>query len=207
MNVDMGAVNDVLAVAKRLDEKVLANAYEGNVSLKRDGLLYITPAGKVKGWLTEEMICVIDVQGRQVFGEFAPSSELKMHTAVYAMRGDIGGIVHAHPPYLTAYAMCGMPFVNKAHAEMLWDHKVIEVAPYGRPGSEEIYAGIRPILEKGKDVLLLANHGALAVGKTVFDAQNKMESVENAAMITAIAKQIGPLAQLPDDEVQALLDM
>jgi L-fuculose-phosphate aldolase len=203
--VSISAMREVIMVAKRLDEKNLVNAFEGNISILCDGYLYITPSGKNKASLTEEMIAVFDAEGQQVGGIFPASSELKMHRAVYEMRDNICGIVHAHPPCLTAYALCAKPFYSEAHAEMLWDHKCIEVVPYGRPGSDNIYIGVKPILDKGRDVMLLANHGALAVGKTVFEAMNKMESVENAAKISILAKLIGEPSVLPKEEVQALL--
>lgn len=209
MKVDSTAIQDIIDVAKRLDDKSLVNAFEGNISLKRDGYLYITPSGKSKATLTPERICVFDESGNQVSGIFAPSSELKMHRAVYGMRENIGGIVHAHPAFLTAYAMCGKPLESKCHAEMIWDHKVIEVAPYGRPGSDDIYAGVKPILDKGRDLLLLANHGVLSVGEDVYAALNKLESVENAAKILTIAKIVGDgkYADLPDEEVQLLMSL
>lgn len=209
MNIDLYAIQEIIEVARRLDDKGLVNAFEGNVSIMRDGYLYLTPSGKSKVTLTPEKICVFDREGNQVSGIFAPSSELKMHRAVYGMRDNIGGIVHAHPAFLTAYAMCGKPLESKCHAEMIWDHKVIEVAPYGRPGSDDIYAGVKPILDKGRDLLLLANHGVLSVGTDVYAALNKLESVENAAKILTIAKFVGDsqYADLPDEEVQALLNM
>lgn len=209
MGIDLYAIQEVIDVAKRLDEKGLVNAFEGNISIKRDGYLYITPSGKSKVTLTPDKICVFDEEGNQVSGIYGPSSELKMHRAVYEMRENIGGIVHAHPAFLTAYAMCGKPLESKCHAEMIWDHKVIEVAPYGRPGSDEIYAGVKPILDKGRDLLLLANHGVLSVGTDVFAALNKLESVENAAKILTIAKVIGDgkYADLPDEEVQVLMSL
>lgn len=205
--ISIEAMNEVIMVAKRLDDKQLVNAFEGNVSIKRDGYLYITPSGKNKALLTTEMIAVFDSEGNQVSGIYPASSELKMHRAVYEMRENIGGIVHAHAPCLTAHALCDKPFFSNAHAEMLWDHKCVEVAPYGRPGSDAIYAGVKPILDKGRDVLLLANHGVLAVGETVFDAMNKLESVENAAKICILSKLVGEQADLPEDEIKTLLSL
>lgn len=209
MGIDFEAIRDVITVAKRLDDKGLANAFEGNVSIKRDGLLYITPSGKSKVTLTPEKICVIDEDGNQISGIFAPSSELKMHAAVYKMRDNINGVVHAHPAWMTAYAMCGKPIESKCHAEMIWDHKVVEVVPYGRPGSDDIYKGVKPILDKGRDIMLLSNHGVLSVGEDVFAACNKLESVENAAKILTIAKFVdgGHYADLPEEEVQMLLSL
>lgn len=209
MGIDLKAIQEVIDVAKRLDDKGLVNAFEGNISMKRAGYIYITPSGKNKATLSPDKICVIDKEGNQISGIYAPSSELKMHRAVYNMRDNIGGIVHAHPIYMTAYAMCGIPIDSKCHAEMIWDHKKIEIAEYGRPGSDEIYKGVKPILDKGRDVLLLANHGALAVGEDVFAAMNKLESVEHAAQILTVAKIIGDgkYAELPEDEIQVLLNM
>lgn len=209
MEIDLHVIQDIIDVAKRLDDKGLVNAFEGNVSVKKDGYLYITPSGKSKVTLTPEKICVFDETGKQISGIYEPSSELKMHHAVYEMRDNIGGVVHAHPAFLTAYAMCGKPLESKCHAEMIWDHKVIEVAPYGRPGSDDIYKGVKPILDKGRDLLLLANHGVLSVGTDVFAALNKLESVENAAKILTIAKIVGDgkYADLPEEEVQVLLSL
>lgn len=209
MEIDLHVIQDIIDVAKRLDDKGLVNAFEGNVSVKKDGYLYITPSGKSKVTLTPEKICVFDETGKQISGIYEPSSELKMHHAVYEMRDNIGGVVHAHPAFLTAYAMCGKPLESKCHAEMIWDHKVIEVAPYGHPGSDDIYKGVKPILDKGRDLLLLANHGVLSVGTDVFAALNKLESVENAAKILTIAKIVGDgkYADLPEEEVQVLLSL
>ena len=91
--MDVKAIQEVIQVAKWLDDKGLVNAFEGNVSIMRDGYLYITPSGKSKATLTEDMIAVFDSEGNQVSGRFNASSELKMHRAVYGMRENIGGIV------------------------------------------------------------------------------------------------------------------
>ena len=207
MAIELEAIREVLSVAKRLDDKGLVNAFEGNVSVKRNGYLYITPSGKNKATLTEAMIAVFDEEGNQVAGIYKASSELKMHTAVYKMRDNIGGVVHAHTPFLTAYALCAKPFESFAHAEMLWDHKRVEVVPYGRPGSDDIYKGADKIFQKGRDICLLANHGVLAVGETVFDALNKLESVENACKICTSSRMIGEPANLPQDEIDLLLSL
>ena len=114
--IDNTAIEDVIRVSKRLDGKGLVNAFEGNISVLKDGLIYITPSGKSKETLTPDKICVVDEDGNQLSGVFKPSSEIKMHQAVYKMRDDIGGIVHAHPAFLTAYAMCGIPIRSRFHA-------------------------------------------------------------------------------------------
>ena len=68
MERNMEAVRELLEAARYLDEKGILNAIEGNVSLRRDGLIYVTPSGKNKAFLTEDMIAVVDEDGNQLYG-------------------------------------------------------------------------------------------------------------------------------------------
>lgn len=206
MEKNMEAVQELLLVARHLDEKKILNAIEGNISLKRDGLIYVTPSGKNKAFLTEDMVAVVDEEGRQLAGSCRPTSELKLHLQVYRMRRDVGGIVHAHPPYLTAYAVCGLPVRTKAYAEMMTVYGSFEVAPYGRPGTDDIYRGVEPLLQKS-DVVLLENHGALAVGPNVLQAMNHMESAEAIAEVLTKARLVGKDKYLPEEECEVLFSM
>ena len=79
MQGDISAVREVLLVARRLDEKKLLNAVEGNISLKRNGLIYVTPSAMNKAFLTEEMIAVTDEDGNQIGGNYKATSELRLH--------------------------------------------------------------------------------------------------------------------------------
>ena len=150
--------------------------------------------------LTEEQIAVLDIHGKHLGGG-TPSSEYRLHLQAYQIRPDIGGIVHAHPTYLTAHALWNRPVTSKAYPEMMVVFGSIEVVPYGRPGTEEIYRHLAPVLEK-ENVLLLANHGAMAVGESVMDAMNAMEAAESCARILWVA---GEGKELPPEERQALL--
>jgi len=198
------AIKEVLLVAKRLDEKKILNAIEGNISVKRDGLVYITPSGKNKAFLTEDMIAVLDEKGNQLGGSFPASSEMRLHLEAYGARPDIHGVVHAHPPYLTAYAVCGLPVRTKAYPEMMSVYGSFEVAAYGRPGTDAICREVVPLLQE-RNVILLENHGALAVGSDVIQAMNYMEAAEAIAEVLTIARMVGKEKELPKEECQALL--
>lgn len=204
MNINMDALREVLAVAKRLDEKTLVNTCEGNISTKVDGKIYITPTARNKGLLTEDMIAVVE-DGKQVAGTCKPTSELPMHTEAYTIRDDIGGIVHCHPPYLTAYALANKEVFTRAYPEMMGNFKKFQVAPYGRPGTDKILAGAIPIIQAGNDVVLLANHGVLVVGKTVTDAMNKCEAAEAIAKTLFLTAQLGGEVPLSDEECEFYL--
>ncbi|MCI8333149.1 MAG: class II aldolase/adducin family protein [Lachnospiraceae bacterium] len=204
MQGDISAVREVLLVARRLDEKKLLNAVEGNISLKRNGLIYVTPSAMNKAFLTEEMIAVTDEDGNQIGGNYKATSELRLHVLTYRMREDIGGIVHAHPPYLTAHAVCGKPVETRAYPEMMFKYGSFQVAPYGRPGTDDIVRGLKPLLKKS-DVALLENHGAIAVGPDALEAMNNMEAAEAIAKVLTLAKLVGQEKNLPEEECRHLM--
>lgn len=197
--MDREVIKRVLAVARRLDDKNLVNAYEGNISARKGGLVYITPTGKNKALLTEEMIAVIDADGKQTGGRCKPTSELPMHLETYRIRPDIGGVVHCHPTFLTAHAICNKPVESDGYPEMMANFKVFQVAPYGKPGTEEILKGTIPIF-RHSDVVLLGNHGVLAVGGSVEDAMNKVEAAEAITKTLYYAGIMGKPRDLDKDQ-------
>jgi L-fuculose-phosphate aldolase len=203
VNISQEAINDVLEAARMMDQKGLMSTFEGNISVKRDGLLYITPTQTSKGSLTAAMIAVYDESGRQVAGELKASSELSMHTALYRMREGIGAVAHAHPPYLTAHAICHKTFTTDCYPEFLALFAEIPVAPYGTPGSHDIYAGLKPLIQDHY-VVLLANHGALAVGSTAVKACARLEAAEASAAILDLANRIGKPVPLGEAEIKRI---
>lgn len=201
MDFDKSAIQEVLEVARRMDEKNLVNAYEGNISVRKDGLIYITPTTKNKGILTEDMIAVIDEKGKQVGGSCKHTSELIMHFQTYRIRDDIGGVVHCHAPYMTAYALCCKNIETRSYPEMMGNFGLIECAPYGRPGTDGIIKAAVPILQK-KRICLLGNHGVLAVGATATDAMNITEACEAITRVIYLSERVGKPVDLPDTECE-----
>lgn len=208
--LDFDAIRDIMAVAKRLDEKGMVNAFEGNISVKskKDGLIYVTPTGKNKSWYTEDMIAVIDENGEWIGGSCKPTSELPMHFNAYKLRGGnkIGGVVHAHPTFLTAYSLCLKEVETKAYPEMMGNFKKFQVAPYGRPGEPDIYEVAIPYFEANQDIVILGNHGVLVVGETVVESMNKLEAAESIAMTLYYANKIGTQQDLDPEECQMFFD-
>ena len=203
MEFHLDAIRAVLAVGKRLDEKGILNAVEGNISVRSGDLVYITPSGQNKAFLTEDMIAILDMEGNQVGGCCKASSEYKLHLHAYKARPDVCGVIHAHPTYLTAHALCGKPVRSDAYPELIVVYGSIEVAAYGRPGTDDICKEVAPLLQK-EDVILLENHGALSVGKTVFEAMNALEAAEASARVLTVASQVGNIKSLSSQECKAL---
>jgi len=202
--IDLKTIQEIIRVSKKMEELKLVNTFEGNLSILKDGLLYITPARTRKSVLTEDVIAVFDENDNQIHGTKRASSEKNMHLGAYTVRDDIKAAIHCHPPYLTAHAMCYVPIDYKCHPEILFHFKDIPVAAYGKPGTNEIVDNAKPFL-KNRNVVLLANHGVLAVGSTLEKAFARIESAEKFAQIINISKNIGPLVDLPQAEIERFL--
>ena len=211
LGISEQAVNDVLFVAKRMDQKNLVNSFAGNISAKVDGKIYITPTGQNKGMLTQEKIAVVDENGQRIWG-MKETSEIIMHRMAYDIceenGWDVGGVVHSHSKVLTAFSMAMKDVETKALPEMMGNFHKIPCVPYGAPGTKYILTMAEPYLADGYRIVLLGNHGSLAVGKTVEDAMNVVEACEAIAEKILITKYIiGGEAPLDDLEVARFYDI
>ena len=211
LGISEQAVNDVLFVAKRRDQKNLVNSFAGNISAKVDGKIYITPTGQNKGMLTQEKIAVVDENGQRIWG-MKETSEIIMHRMAYDIceenGWDVGGVVHSHSKVLTAFSMAMKDVETKALPEMMGNFHKIPCVPYGAPGTKYILTMAEPYLADGYRIVLLGNHGSLAVGKTVEDAMNVVEACEAIAEQILITKYIiGGEAPLDDLEVARFYDI
>jgi L-fuculose-phosphate aldolase len=155
-----------------------------------------------------EGLIVLDKDGNILEAEegYRPSSEIKMHLRCYDKREDVFSVIHAHPPGATGFAVAhkAMDMYN-----MIEDVAVIgsvPLTPYGTPSTSEVPDSIEPYLEE-HDVMLLENHGALAVGSDVITAFYRMESLELWAKITINAVILGGSHDISRDNIQKLIDL
>ncbi len=193
---------DIVEVGRRLYARGLIGGHEGNVSVRLDASLLITPAGVCKGFLTPEMIVRTDLEGRPVDGGRA-STETLMHTAVYRRRADVHAVVHAHPPTATGFAVAGIALDRPLIAEAVVTLGPVPVIPYGQPSTEELADRVgRAVCEA--QALLMANHGALTVGETLEQAWERMETLEQLARVTLVTRILGRDHLLPGAEVGRL---
>ena len=181
----------VAKFARIAEEKGLVNSLEGNLSMidRATGNIYITPSHKMKCLLTPEMICVIDPQGNQIGGTGKRSSEFFLHEAAYKARPDIGGVLHCHSPYLTAYALQLRDFKIPGDAFLHVVYDSIRCLPYGEHGTHAIHQGIEEALD-GRPVALLGGHGVVCVGEDLEDAIGLLEGAENFARVMSIVEQM-----------------
>ena len=196
----------IVEVSKLMYHKGLVNAYEGNVSVKFEDRVYVTPSAICKGILTEDLIIVTDTNGIVIEGKGKPSSELKLHLATYKYRSNVVAVIHTHSPYATAYAVANKPIETKAYPEMICLYEKIPLAEYGTPSTDEVHQGVFKYLND-YNIILLANHGIMAVGKDVYEAFYRLEAAESMAKVLFIAKQLGGEKELPPNKLNELYEM
>jgi L-fuculose-phosphate aldolase len=198
---------DIVEVGRRVYARGYVASNDGNISARVDEKrVMITPTGISKGFMTPEDMLLVDMDGKVLSGTRKPSSEMFMHLAVYKNRPDIWGVCHAHPPYATGFAVAGIPLDKCILPEVVIVLGGIPIVEYGTPGTEEFFRPVLKILDK-YDAFLLANHGALTIGKDLFNAYYKMETLEHFAHIAFVAQQLGHMNVLNREQVQKLTDL
>jgi L-fuculose-phosphate aldolase len=194
---------DIVEVGRRLYARGLIGGGEGNISVRQGDVLHVTPAGVCKGFLTPDAVVKTDLEGRPLRGGRA-STEILMHTAVYRRRADVRAVVHAHPPTATGFAVAGLPLDRPLIAEAVVTLGPVPVIPYGQPSTEELAKNVGDAICSAH-ALLMANHGALAVGDSLYRAWERMETLEQLARVALVARQLGQDHLLQRAEVERLM--
>ncbi len=185
-------------------ERGLIAGGDGNVSVRvgADAVL-ITPAGLSKVDVHPEDLVELGLDGTVRGGARRPSSELTVHLRAYQRRPDVRAVVHAHPPMSTAFAVAGQPIDTGVLAELRFGVGPVALVPYGTPSTAEAADVFDPYWAS-HDAFLMAHHGALTLGRTLTEAHQRIESLENGARILWAARALGSVPSLPADALAAL---
>ena len=195
---------DIVEAGRRMYARGYVASNDGNISARIDAQrLLTTPKSVSKGFMTPDMMVVVDYDGTKLAGDRDPSSELPMHLEVYRNRPDAHAVVHAHPPLATGFAVAGIPLTRAVLAEVITTLGSIPIAAYGTPSTAELPAAVRKYI-KAHDGMLLANHGAVTCGTSVMAAYYKMETIEHFAKISFVARLLGGENLISRDEVVRL---
>ena len=195
----------VCQVGKLLYDRGYVAGNDGNISVKVDeNRLLITPSGVSKGRMTPDMLLLTDLDGNVLEGDRHPSSEGKMHLAVYRHRHDVNAVVHAHPAAATAFAVCRRGLDTPYLAELVVGLGAVPCTEaFAMLSTEEVPESLIPYLPD-YNALLLANHGALTWGSNLWEAFDRMEIVEHTAKIVLNASLLGNPEVLTAEEVKRL---
>lgn len=182
-------------------EKLFAGT-SGNLSVydRDQGLMVITPTSVAYEGIVPEDMVALRLDGEVLEGRYRPSSEWRMHAAVYEARPEISAIIHTHSPYATAFA------VNNRNIPVILIEMVaflggdVPLAKYAAPGTRGLGDEAVKVLED-RGGCLLANHGVLAVGDSLERAHLRAVYIEDAAKICSIAMANGPIVTMGEEQI------
>lgn len=181
----------------------------GNVSARVPGadLLVIKPSGVSYDDLTPEAMVVCDFEANLVEGTRSPSSDTAAHAYVYAHMPEVGGVVHTHSDYATAWASRREPIpcvLTMIADEFGGD---IPIGPFALIGDDSIGRGIVETLQGSRSrAVLMANHGPFTIGRDAKDAVKAAVMVEDVARTVHIARQLGEPIRLDQADIDSLFD-
>ncbi len=198
------ARREIVSVGQLMYERSYVVSSDGNVSVRlADGRILATPTQTSKGRMTEDSLAITDMDGKALNDKRA-SSELAMHLLIYRERPDVRAVCHAHPPHGSAFAVAGLAIDQPILSEVILTLGCVPLAEYGTPSTEELTAAMLPLV-RHHNALLMANHGAVAYGEHLWQAFDRLETLEHTAKIAILARSLGGARNLPPDSIEKLI--
>ena len=199
--------NEVCRLHAELVRNGLVAWTSGNVSARVPGadLMVIKPSGVSYDDLTPASMVVCDLDGRPAEDGLSPSSDTSAHAYVYRHMPEVGGVVHTHSTYATAWAARGepVPCVITAMADEFGGE--IPLGPFALIGGDEIGRGIVATLDGHRSpAVLMRSHGVFTIGPTAAEAVKAAVMCEDVARTVHIARTLGPMQPLAAGQVDAL---
>ncbi len=196
----------IVEIGKLLYDRSYVVSSDGNVSVRLgENTVLATPTMTCKGRMTEDCLALTDMDGKPLTDKKA-SSELAMHLLIYKMRPDITAVCHAHPPHGTAFAVAGLAIDKPILSEVILTLGCVPLTDYGTPSTSELTEAMKPYVEH-HNALLMANHGAVAYGENLWQAFDRLETLEHTAKIAILAKTLGGAVDLPSDAIEKLINI
>jgi L-fuculose-phosphate aldolase len=200
------ARSEICRIGKLMYDRSYVVSSDGNISVRLDdGRIVATPTMTCKGRMTEDCLAVTNEAGKPLT-ERKPSSELAMHLLIYGERADVKAVCHAHPPHGTAFAVAGLAIDQPILSEVILTLGCVPLASYGTPSTEELSSAMRPLI-KHHNALLMANHGAVAYGSDLWQAFDRLETLEHTARIAILSRILGGSKNLPADAIEKLINV
>ena len=187
-------------------DRKLTESTGGNMSIKLNDKIYITPSYFVKHFLTLGDIVVTDIDGKQLDGKYKASSEIKMHIKIYKNREDIKSIFHAHPRNGLFCAINKIKINTNVLPEAAFLLNKISYLSYSQPGTEEFAQGFAEDAKSGCNVFVLENHGVTTCGDSLETAFVRLETLETCAYLSLMQELSGKKPNtIPLEEIRKII--
>jgi len=184
------------------NEKLFAGT-SGNLSLFDGETMVITPTCVPYETITADDMVVIKLDGTVLEGKYQPSSEWRMHAAVYEAKPEVSAILHTHSPYATAFAVNNRSIPTILIEMVPFLGGDVPLAKFAVPGTKEVGLEAVKVMED-RTGCLLANHGVLAVGDSLIQAHIRAIYVEDAAKICSLAMSNGEIVTIPEKYISVM---
>lgn len=190
--------------SRQLLEWRLSHGASGNVSVRIDDGMLITPTGATPRELNSEQIVAMDLAGQPREGQLLPSSEWHMHSEIYKARPDVQAVVHCHSRYATIMACAHKSIPPLHYMVAVSGGKSIPLASYETYGTEALAKSALDALGQ-QNACLLANHGQIALGASLEKAMAVAQEVEEMAALYVGAEAVGGARLLTDAQMDEVL--
>ncbi len=201
--VSLADREDLISYARRMAPDDLAPGTSGNLSVRRGGLMAITPSGMPYERMTPADICLVRTSDAELLSGPRPSTETPMHLAMY-QASHAAAIVHTHSPFVVALStvLDELPAIHYAMADL---GGPVRVAPYIRFGTDQLAASAATALS-GRSAVILRNHGALTCGPILARAYERARTLEWLARVYWYARLVGTPQTLSESALTEVSD-
>lgn len=195
-------------IGRRIWHQGLSPGTGGNISIRIEkNKILISPTLTSMGFMKPEDISLIDLKGKVLDGKSKPSSEHKLHLFVYKKLPNINAIIHAHPPFATAFAVSGEPFTTFTQPETVVFLGRVPFVKYGTPSTNELPNELDKFLDGKDNTFLLQNHGVLCIGEDLERTYYNLETLENSAKIIVISRLLGGEKEISKKNLKKLVKL
>ena len=203
MKNDHATREAMIATCRRMNAEGLNSGTSGNLSVRIDGGLLITPSGIDYEAMKPEQIVEMDMEGRY-YGDYVPSSEWRFHYDILRARPDVGSVIHSHAPYCTILACCLLDIRPVHYMVAVAGGSVIKCSGYAPFGTPELSRLALDALGP-RNACLLGNHGVIAVASGPEKALELLREVENLARISHGARMLNGGVTLTEADMAVVL--
>jgi L-fuculose-phosphate aldolase len=195
-------------IGHRIWQQGLSPGTGGNISIRvSKNKILISPTLTSMGFIQPKELCYIDLNGKILSCRSKPSSEFKLHLMVYNSRPEINAVIHAHPPFASAFAVTGKHLSTFIQPETFVFLGKIPLVQYGTPSTDELPENLKKYLISGLNSFLLQNHGVLCIETDLERTYFNLETLENLAKITVISRLIGSEQEISKVKLMELKKM
>ncbi|RKY88389.1 class II aldolase/adducin family protein [candidate division KSB1 bacterium] len=199
--------SELLYYAKLVKERGLVVGPGGNISVRWQEVMYVTPSGLAFDELSEEDLVGVAIESGEIIeGQRRPTSEVLMHLFCYRLREDVGAVVHTHPPFVISAISSGVILRPMFPDFVVYlGHQVPNIG-YVTPTTAELAEAVQGAIGKHNAVTMV-NHGALTVGTNLKEAYYRTEVLEEGAKIQLWGQLVGNPRFIDEKESQQILSL